>query len=183
MFSRLASAGEREPDTYMPYLGHEAAGVVLLDDGGLLAMLRLDGMAWETAELDEINGRHSALNVLLRNIATDRLVLSSHVVRTMDDGASYPAARCRSSFAWRWTTLTGSGCSPIGFIGMTCSSPCYCVRRRRLRGSWGGGDVATRDARRGPRTWTDWKPLSQLWCWTGAIRAGSAWAARQWRAV
>jgi type IV secretion system protein VirB4 len=99
MFSRLASAGEREPDTYMPYLGHEAAGVVLLDDGGLLAMLRLDGMAWETAELDEINGRHSALNVLLRNIATDRLVLSSHVVRTMDDGASYPAARCRSSFA------------------------------------------------------------------------------------
>lgn len=101
MFSSLIAAREREPDTYLPYLGHASPGVVLLDDGGLLAMLRIGGIAWETADLEEINARHSSLNGLLRNIAAERLVLSSHVVRTMDDGASCPQSACRSLFAAR----------------------------------------------------------------------------------
>ena len=99
MLSRAASAREREPDTYLPYVGHATPGIVLLDDGGLLAMIRVGGIAWETADLDELNARHAQRNILLRNIASDRLVLATHVVRTMADPRDYPETPCRSDFA------------------------------------------------------------------------------------
>ena len=99
MFKLRSATREREPDTYVPYLGHAAPGVMLLDNGDKLAMLHLRGVAWETADDDQINAQHSNLNVLLRNIASDRLVLCSHVVRTLADPREYPAGSCRSSFA------------------------------------------------------------------------------------
>lgn len=99
MFSRAASAREREPDTYLPYVGHATPGVILLDDGGLLAIIRVGGIAWETADPDELNARHAQRNILLRNIASDRLVLATHVVRTMADPRDYPETPCRSDFA------------------------------------------------------------------------------------
>lgn len=99
MFKMGSSAREREPDTYVPYLGHAAPGVLLLDNGDKLVMLHLRGIAWETAEPDAVNAKHSNLNVLLRNIASDRLVLSSHVVRTLADASEYPTGSCRSAFA------------------------------------------------------------------------------------
>lgn len=89
---------EREPEEYLPYLGHVSNGIVLLDNGSLLAMLRLDGVAWELADADEINSRHEMLSGLLRNIADERFVLTSHLVRTMDDGKQHPQTSCRSSF-------------------------------------------------------------------------------------
>lgn len=92
-------AREREPDTYVPYLGHAAPGTLLLDDGALLAMIELGGAGFETAAADEVNARHSRRNLLLRNIASDRLVLATHTVRTLDDGAGYPAAPCATAFA------------------------------------------------------------------------------------
>ena len=94
-----AIAREREPDTYVPFVGHAAPNVILLDDGALLAMLALDGTAWETADVDDVNARHSQRNLLLRNIASERLVLATHTVRTMADATVYPVERCRSPFA------------------------------------------------------------------------------------
>ena len=94
-----AIAREREPDTYVPTLGHAAADALLLDDGSLLAMIALDGAAFETADAAEVNGRHARRNVLLRNLASDRLVLAVHVVRTLADGSDYPEAPCSSAFA------------------------------------------------------------------------------------
>lgn len=92
-------ARERDPDTYVPYLGHAAPGTLLLDDGALLAMIGLGGAGFETAAAEEVNARHSRRNLLLRNIASDRLVLATHTVRTLDDGADYPAAPCANAFA------------------------------------------------------------------------------------
>lgn len=92
-------AREREPDTYVPYLGHATPGTLLLDDGSLLAMMELGGAGFETAAAGEVNARHSRRNLLLRNIASDRLVLATHTVRTLDDDAGYPAAACASAFA------------------------------------------------------------------------------------
>ncbi|CAO3441202.1 VirB4 family type IV secretion/conjugal transfer ATPase [Azospirillum endophyticum] len=90
---------ERDPDTYVPYLGHAAPGTLLLDDGALLAMIGLGGAGFETAAAAEVNARHSRRNLLLRNIASDRLVLATHTVRTLDDGGGYPAAPCATAFA------------------------------------------------------------------------------------
>jgi type IV secretion system protein VirB4 len=99
MSSASPFAREREPDTYVPYVGHRAPGVLLLDDGSKLVMLHLRGIAWETADTEDLNAKHAQRNVMLRNIASDRLVLSSHVVRTMADPGDYPAGECRSGFA------------------------------------------------------------------------------------
>lgn len=96
---RKASAREREPDTYMPYIGHAAEDVLLLDDGSLLIMFRLAGLPFELVGPVDINSRHAQRNVLLRNIASDRLVLATHVVRTMADISDYPTVPCRSAFA------------------------------------------------------------------------------------
>lgn len=98
MFNQTA-AREREPDTYVPYIGHASPGVLLLDDGSLLAMLRLEGAAFETEDPAQVNARHAQRNMLLRNIASDRIVLATHVVRSLADGSDYPTAECTSAFA------------------------------------------------------------------------------------
>lgn len=99
MFKIKGAAREREPDTYVPFIGHAAEGVLLLDDGSLLTMLHLDGAAFEMADPGEVNSRHAQRNILLRNIASERIVLATHVVRTMADPSIYPADECRSAFA------------------------------------------------------------------------------------
>lgn len=93
------AAREPEPDTYVPVIGHAAEGALLLDDGSLLATSALAGVPFELAGPREVNARHAQRNVLWRNIASERLVLFVHVVRTLDDGADYPAEPCRSAFA------------------------------------------------------------------------------------
>lgn len=93
------AAREREPDTYVPFIGHAAPGMLLLDDGSLLVMLAVDGAFFELADAAEVNARHAAFNVVLRNLASERVVLSTHLVRTLADPAVYPAEGCRSDFA------------------------------------------------------------------------------------
>ncbi len=73
MFKPGASTREREPDTYVPYLGHAIPGVMLLDNGDKLAVLHLRGISCETPEPDAVNAEHSNLSVLLRNIASDHV--------------------------------------------------------------------------------------------------------------
>jgi type IV secretion system protein VirB4 len=97
MFSKASR--EREPDTYMPYIGHATPNVIILDDGSLLAMFRVQGVAFELADPDYVSGLHAQLNILLRNIASDRLALYSHVVRTLEEASVYPTDRCASMFA------------------------------------------------------------------------------------
>lgn len=97
MFS--AASREREPDTYVPYIGHAGPGTVLLDDGALLAMLRLDGVPFELVDPALVNALHAQRNGLLRNVASDRLVLQTHVVRSLAEGSEYPAESCSSDFA------------------------------------------------------------------------------------
>ena len=92
-------AGEREPDTYVPYIGHASSKVVLLDDGSLLAMLRLEGAGFEMADTSYVNALHSQRNILLRNIASDRIILQTHVVRTLENASVYPKEQCKSQFA------------------------------------------------------------------------------------
>lgn len=97
MFS--AASREREPDTYVPYIGHAAPGTVLLDDGSLLAMLRLDGATFELADPALVNALHAQRNILLRNISSDRVILQVHVVRSLAEPSEYPAESCVSAFA------------------------------------------------------------------------------------
>jgi type IV secretion system protein VirB4 len=101
MRSAVIASREVLADDYVPYVGHIANDTVLLDDGSMLAMFRVTGRAWETADPDDIKAWQRQLNVLCRNIISDRLVLSVHIVRTSGSSESYPPASFRSEFSRR----------------------------------------------------------------------------------
>jgi type IV secretion system protein VirB4 len=101
MRSARAIRAEISADEYVPYVHHVDSGVVLLDDQSLLAMFRVEGRDCETADPDEVLGWHNRLNVLMRNIASDRLVLSVHLVRRGADASDYPSGTFRGAFARR----------------------------------------------------------------------------------
>jgi type IV secretion system protein VirB4 len=93
---RLASR-EREPEALLPYARHVDDQVIALDDGGLMACFALDGAAFETADLGELNDRHARLNGVWRNLADERLALWHHLVRREQD--AWPKGSFRSDFA------------------------------------------------------------------------------------
>ncbi len=63
--------GERSGEIYLPYVGHIADQVVLLQDGSVMAMGHVSGMSFEMEEPDMRNARLRNLNTLFRNIADD----------------------------------------------------------------------------------------------------------------
>ena len=89
---------EREAETYMPYVGHVAPDVVLLDNGTLLAMIAVRGAEFETSDVAVINGQLAQRNAALMNVAKPGLMLASHLIRTMADGSAYPQAECDTEF-------------------------------------------------------------------------------------
>jgi len=70
---------------------------MLMTDDRVMGMFHLAGVPFETADEAELNALHQQLNLLLRNIASDRLVLYLHLVRGHD--AYYPGGTFRSAFA------------------------------------------------------------------------------------
>ena len=92
---------EVNADEYVPYVQHVAPGVVLLDDQSRIAMFRVAGRSWEAADPDEVDAWHNQLNVLARNIASDRLIITVHLVRMAAASDAYPAGSFHSAFADR----------------------------------------------------------------------------------
>lgn len=99
MFKIKNASREREAQTYMPFLGHVAPGVVLLDDNTLMAVLSFGGVAWETSDAATINANLNHRSAMMMNIARPGLSLATHMVRTLDDGSGYPTAPCHTAFA------------------------------------------------------------------------------------
>jgi type IV secretion system protein VirB4 len=97
----IALRAELDADQYVPYRHHTHADVVLTDDQALVAMFRVNGRYFETVDPAETEAWHSRLNVLARNIASDRLILSVHIVRRAASASDYPMGRFRSAFARR----------------------------------------------------------------------------------
>lgn len=89
---------ERAADDYLPYVGHIADKVVLLQNGSVLAMGHIEGVAFELEDPAMRNARARALNNVLRNIADDNVSVYMHLVRHSDVPAR-PARRFRSWFA------------------------------------------------------------------------------------
>ncbi|HEV2603757.1 MAG TPA: VirB4 family type IV secretion/conjugal transfer ATPase [Microvirga sp.] len=90
-------AREVEPDLHLPYLRHVTPSIISLSTGALVTTLRLEGVAFETADARDLNDLHVKLNMTLRNVADDRLALWTHLIRRRDRG--YPDGAFSSSFA------------------------------------------------------------------------------------
>ncbi|ANK95543.1 MULTISPECIES: VirB4 family type IV secretion/conjugal transfer ATPase [Rhizobium] len=87
---KIATLRSRElgPETFIPYVRHVDETTIALDSRALMAMIALEGVSFETADVRDLNGLHRNLNTLYRNIADERLALWTHVVRRRDN--AYP---------------------------------------------------------------------------------------------
>jgi type IV secretion system protein VirB4 len=83
MVKRLASlmSKEAKAGARLPYARMINSRTVQLRDGALLQILHLEGYAFETADTEDLNYRHTVRDVMLRGIANARFVLHHHIVR------------------------------------------------------------------------------------------------------
>lgn len=85
-----------DPAHFLPYARHVSEHVLQLDNGELMATFSLDGLAFETADIGDLNDWHEKLNIALRAIAHERVAVTVHTIRRIDD--NYPKGQFRSSF-------------------------------------------------------------------------------------
>lgn len=85
-------------NNYLPYIGHILPQVVLLETGGVMAMARVDGAAFELESNDERNSRLRRLNTIYRNIADNNVEIYTHFVRRYDTEPT-PERKFISNFA------------------------------------------------------------------------------------
>lgn len=104
--SKEVLAGDR-----LPYLGLVDENVVLLRDGSVMVTLMVPGLAFETADSDELNAHAATREVMLRSTLDARFMLYHHVMRRqveveLDGQFSDPLA---AHIDGRWKQKTGSG--------------------------------------------------------------------------
>ncbi len=93
-----SGAGERSGEIYLPYVGHVSDQAVLLQDGSVMALGRIAGVAFELEDPAMRNARCRTFNTLFRNIADDNITIHTHLIRH-PDVPELPPARFRSTFA------------------------------------------------------------------------------------
>jgi type IV secretion system protein VirB4 len=96
MAARLAGR-ELDAGHFLPFSHHVNERMIRLCDGELMVTIELEGLAFETANIADLNDWHEKLNTAWRNVADPRIALYVHTVRRVEDG--YPTGRFRSSFA------------------------------------------------------------------------------------
>ncbi|WP_416068626.1 VirB4 family type IV secretion system protein (plasmid) [Rhizobium sp. YTUHZ045] len=90
-------ARELAPETFIPYVRHVDETTIALSSRAMMVMLVLEGVSFETADILDLNGLHRDLNTLYRNIADERLVLWTHVIRRRDN--AYPDGEFTNPFS------------------------------------------------------------------------------------
>jgi type IV secretion system protein VirB4 len=83
-----AAQRERLVAENIPYQAHLTPSIISTTTGECLCVLRLAGAAFECADDDVINNRHSRLNRILMSLADPRLTIWQHIVRREED--QYP---------------------------------------------------------------------------------------------
>ena len=74
--SREQRAGER-----LPYARHVDGATLLLRDGAVMQTIHIDGLAFETADTEELNHRQIVRDTMLRAINNHQFTLYHHIVR------------------------------------------------------------------------------------------------------
>jgi type IV secretion system protein VirB4 len=65
----------------MPYARHSDDATIITHDRSLLQVIKIEGLAFETADTEDLNYRKGVRNTMLRAIASSRLSIYHHVVR------------------------------------------------------------------------------------------------------
>lgn len=91
---------EEESSKRIPYSAHLNQHIVGTDDGAYILVIRCAGASFDSADDDELNQWHKALNSLTRKIADPRVALWSTIIRR--DENSYPKGEFPPGFADRF---------------------------------------------------------------------------------
>jgi type IV secretion system protein VirB4 len=78
---QVAFQNEEGTASFIPYSNHVTKNAVKLVSGDYIQVIRVQGAAHESADAQDINVWHDQLNNLMRNIASSKVALWSHVVR------------------------------------------------------------------------------------------------------
>ena len=103
--SHRLDARERGAWTMLPFARHVDDATIETRDGQLIQCIYLQGLAFETADTEELNYRKNVRDTVLRSIATPRLSIYHHVLRQQVEPESF--GRFSTSFsraldrAWR----------------------------------------------------------------------------------
>ena len=88
---------EADPAKFLPYARHINEEMVALDSGDIMLTFEMQGRAFETADVRDLNDWHTKLNGLLRNLHDERLSIWTHLIRLRVD--QYPGGTFKSGFA------------------------------------------------------------------------------------
>jgi type IV secretion system protein VirB4 len=88
---------ETTPGKFLPYSRHVNEEMVALDSGDIMLTFELQGRAFETADVRDLNDWHTKLNGMLRNLHDERLSIWTHLIRMRVD--QYPGGAFKSGFA------------------------------------------------------------------------------------
>lgn len=134
-----ALAGDR-----LPYRALIDENAVLLRDGSVMLALTVPGLAFETADAEELNAHAGLREVLLRSALDARFVLYHHVVRRrveVELGGDFADPLSRH-IDTRWRAQLGSGALYVNDQFIT-------LVRRPARGKAGWADKLSRMLKRG----------------------------------
>lgn len=81
---------------FIPYSSHVTRNTIKTQAGDFMQIVKLRGVAHESADNDELNAWHGQLNSLLRNIASDNVALWAHTIRRKTN--DYPAGNFENTF-------------------------------------------------------------------------------------
>ena len=95
----MRDTAEARAEQFVPYSQHVAHGAIMLDNGSVVGGFRVAGRGWETADPDDSNAGVGRLAQMLRMHCGPRVVITSHIVRTLADPEDYPPAVHPSPFA------------------------------------------------------------------------------------
>jgi len=110
---QFASAfkSEVEAASFIPYSSHVTENTIKLVNGDFLQIIKLQGAAHESADIEDINNWHHQLNGMMRNIASPKVALWSHVVRrefNQYPGGEFPPGFCHD-FNEKYRTTVANG--------------------------------------------------------------------------
>ena len=95
--NQSAVENEQSTSTFIPYGNHVTDNVVKLVSGDYIITFRLQGAAHESADIQNVNIWHDQLNNMMRNIASPKVALWSHVIRR--EFFEFPAGEFDNGFA------------------------------------------------------------------------------------
>jgi len=106
---KFADALKNEVDAadFIPYSSHVTRNIIKLDSGDYIQILRLQGAAHESADIQDINIWHDQFNNFMRNIASPHVAVWSHVVRR--EYGEYPDGEFAPGFCRIGNKLRGHG--------------------------------------------------------------------------